>query len=155
MVKLLLSYLKTTVIIISVLALMVFFLMLPIHNEYDQRGRASESYRAIKEVALSVIEHYSEYRDYPYKITNFNNFDDVYAGDISFDYQTGLLSVLLAGDSPEEGVLVLFPLLGLGGELTYRCVPIGVPNKFSLEQCNSESPVISNGNQIILAPFNE
>lgn len=129
--------------------------MLPIHSNYYQGVRASESYRAIQEVAVSVIEHYSEYRDYPNKIADFSSFDDSHVGDITLDYQTGGLSVLLAGDSPEEGVLVLFPLLGLGGELTYRCVPIGVPNKFSLEQCNSESPVISSGNQIILAPFNE
>jgi hypothetical protein len=137
--KWLIDILKATVITLAGFFLLAFIYAIHGHNKFYQGVRSQESNRVAKHVTSSIAAYHSKHKKYPdtiFDVIDAESINGTYVGNIEYENQLGVLSVMLAGDSPDEGILVFSPTINSDGELSYKCQPKDVPSEYIPEDCH-------------------
>ena len=108
-----------------------------IHSSYYQGVRSQESYRYAKYVVASISSYYFIHSTYPVSINELDlkMGDGKYVGKVTFNSQTGVIKIRLAGESLNEGVLIFSPEVINDTDISYTCRPLDVPPKYIPEEC--------------------
>ena len=113
---------------------------IPVYNDYYQDVRSQESNRVAKHVTSSIAVYHSKHKKYPdtiFDVVDAESINGTYVGNIEYENQTGSVSIMLAGDSSSEGILVFSPTINSDDELSYQCQPKDVPSEYIPEDCPS------------------
>lgn len=128
---------KAFLILVTAVAASIFYLFYSIHSSYYQGVRSKESYKHAKTVTASLSKYHSMHFKYPKSIDELNleKPEQNYIGKITFDNQTGVIEIQLAGDSLSEGVLIFSPQTRKNNKISYICQSMNVPTEYIPEEC--------------------
>ena len=134
--------LKALLILAGIIAASISYLFYSTHSSYYQGVRATESYKHVKSITISLSKYYSTHLKYPnnLKALNLEKPEQHYIGKIIFDNQTGVIKIQLAGESLSEGILIFSPEIKNGNYLSYICHPLNVPTKYIPKECAAKDP---------------
>ena len=132
----------TKFIFLFIIAVMAY-LAYAIYGEYYQGVRAAESYKYARLVAVSMANYFSNNFNYSSRLDDLglHESESPYVGDIRIDDKSGIVSIYLAGNSMDEGVLVFTPKVANDGSVEYACQSVDVPNKYIPNECLTKGNV--------------
>ena len=131
------SMTKATKFIIFFTIAVIFYYIYSVYSGYYRGVRVAESYKYARHVAAAAVDYFSRSLSYPSHINDLNlpDSDLSYVGSISIEESSGIISIYVAGDSLDEGVLVFTPKLANNGSVDYACHSKDVPIKYIPNDC--------------------
>ena len=135
------SGLRKLAIALLVLIGLAMVMMYAVQRDYYRRVNVNESLAYGKQVAAAVIRYHAAARQLPKRLSEVGPLPDQprEIGSIELDPSNGILRIQVADAPKDEQALELVPTVAHGGELTYACRSVNIPDKFRPAACPRQS----------------